>query len=730
IIPANGSLNIYMQILSNDTEFDGVYWGANPLWTSTYGQYDNGANVFSFYDNFAGTSLKSVWTVPSGSNYIVNNGFIATPSSTTAVYNPSIQETSSIITEWLLNLSSTTFPEFYSYFQLNRYTSNSNMHFLGVQGSDTFYNNNSPVKTETILSSGNQIFGIWNDGTTVTWYYPTSSGESSYTDTSATAVTDYVSLGWSYNVQSYNFPTIYWVRVRAYPPNGTDPVLISITLLLVGSYTSASNPVPDWKILKGKPYVTVSAKGISNGLSNIPNDGADFGPDTPGTMTSGIQEAVNYIFAQGGGKIQLLSGIFNLDVAYVQQKLAVANSYAIEIPENPDANGIMTIEIAGVASSLWDYQVTYNPSAITPVIGNAGSIIFFNGYLNAAGSVSSALFGSAPPTSANKYNNNVNILLTNLTFRTLPPTTSTQYQPSAINLDNFAGFILTNVAVDIYTADGSIPNIYTLLDNYSYGILVNPPSYGNGLAVFDNVYIVGYGYGLTLGLSSTSYPQHQHIKKIFIQFCVQGLTLGNVGSYNPKIDYADIEQCTYPVLFTNTSSIDLLGAYMTFQSEGAWSSTFWSNAKQIFTTTGTGNVFGEIDFYASGISVADTPLLGGTNPQLLATLILHQMNTYGSAGLYPYTSYGVSIAGPTAGTIQEILVSYRPIMKYILYFDGYENDTTNTFPIYYFEAFSSFVAITANTTGLSLELVGLTELVILTTGSTTTYSGIVILEGY
>ncbi|MEM3862179.1 MAG: hypothetical protein QW203_06850 [Thermoplasmatales archaeon] len=72
-----------------------------------------------------------------------------------------------------------------------------------------------------------------------------------------------------------------------------------------GNYVSASIPVPYWSILKGKPYVIVSAKGISNGLSNIPNDGADFGPDTllgasspnqygpPYTQTSGIQEAIN-----------------------------------------------------------------------------------------------------------------------------------------------------------------------------------------------------------------------------------------------------------------------------------------------------------------------------------------------------------------------------------------------------------------------------------------------------
>ena len=54
-----------------------------------------------------------------------------------------------------------------------------------------------------------------------------------------------------------------------------------------------------------KGYITVSAKGVINGLSNQPNDGADFGPDTynpnytgsgiPYTQTSGLQEAFNYV---------------------------------------------------------------------------------------------------------------------------------------------------------------------------------------------------------------------------------------------------------------------------------------------------------------------------------------------------------------------------------------------------------------------------------------------------
>lgn len=42
-------------------------------------------------------------------------------------------------------------------------------------------------------------------------------------------------------------------------------------------------------------FITISARGIANGLSSVANDGARFGPDTPGTKTCGIQEAFNSV---------------------------------------------------------------------------------------------------------------------------------------------------------------------------------------------------------------------------------------------------------------------------------------------------------------------------------------------------------------------------------------------------------------------------------------------------
>jgi hypothetical protein len=70
------------------------------------------------------------------------------------------------------------------------------------------------------------------------------------------------------------------------------------------------------------PFITVSTKGISNGLSDVLNDGAEFGPDTlqgatapdqygpPYTQTTGIQEAINYVTGLGGGDIVVEHGTY------------------------------------------------------------------------------------------------------------------------------------------------------------------------------------------------------------------------------------------------------------------------------------------------------------------------------------------------------------------------------------------------------------------------------------
>jgi hypothetical protein len=60
-IPASGEQEMFMYIFpTTQIEYNSSgYWGAFPIITATYGQYDNGPKVFDFYSNFNGSVLCS-----------------------------------------------------------------------------------------------------------------------------------------------------------------------------------------------------------------------------------------------------------------------------------------------------------------------------------------------------------------------------------------------------------------------------------------------------------------------------------------------------------------------------------------------------------------------------------------------------------------------------------------------------------------------------------------------
>ena len=117
--------------------------------------------------------------------------------------------------------------------------------------------------------------------------------------------------------------------------------------------------------IRGKPYITVSAKGIVNGLSRYPNDGADFGPDTtkgatapgqygsPYTLTTGIQESINYLFPLGGGHIKLTGGAFVIDPSTPWLNTGYGN-------DANDAGGTTLYCLINLPSTLADTVTVYN----------------------------------------------------------------------------------------------------------------------------------------------------------------------------------------------------------------------------------------------------------------------------------------------------------------------------------------------------------------------------------
>ena len=76
-IPANSNLSILLGFASKNTRLmDGITVGEAPGVSHVYGKYDNGANIFRFYDNFSGTSLNGSSWVSNDTIRYVNDGLI------------------------------------------------------------------------------------------------------------------------------------------------------------------------------------------------------------------------------------------------------------------------------------------------------------------------------------------------------------------------------------------------------------------------------------------------------------------------------------------------------------------------------------------------------------------------------------------------------------------------------------------------------------------------------
>jgi len=241
-IPANSSITIYM-FVRNSVQYP--YTGIAPNLTSTYGQYDNGENVFSFYDNFAGTTLSSKWvTGVSGGTYTVNNGLTLniSPTQGNYVYVASASAIANIpiIVEAYMNANSADVagPRFgFGLVPSQTYllADGQSQDHISWQGTElavteivmatqvgSSYNNPGGVNP---VDSNYHIWGIaWLSGEALFWYNSYSPVTSSTTDVPTD--TKYLTLSYyAYGGISGTLPNLqfYWVRTRAYPPNGVMP---------------------------------------------------------------------------------------------------------------------------------------------------------------------------------------------------------------------------------------------------------------------------------------------------------------------------------------------------------------------------------------------------------------------------------------------------------------------------------------------------------------------------
>ena len=254
-IQADSSVTVYMGFAQKSSNlFNTTNDGEAPQLSPTYAQYDDGANVFPIlYQNFAGTALQSGWT---GSGYTINDGL-------------SLPYSSYAITTTNYGLNSEQILDFYGNFPIANSGDNAG---FGYTLSGSAVTSSSSIQTwfeiNTNLWSNGYDGGLADQGSSFSntaalatgynaysVYWPSSSSASFYVNygSPSTLTTDIYSSqlpigGANTQGAQVTIGPFYWIRVRAYPPNGVMPSV-------------SFGPV--------EPQITVFVNGVKDGNNGI-----------------------------------------------------------------------------------------------------------------------------------------------------------------------------------------------------------------------------------------------------------------------------------------------------------------------------------------------------------------------------------------------------------------------------------------------------------------------------
>ncbi len=222
-IPAGSKQTIYMGFAPTSTNlFNTNNVGEAPQLSSTYAEYDDGANVFTNYWNFAGTSLPSGWVVSGAGSITVNNGVSLSYNGQGPFVEGPIQISSGIVLDALVSAPSNgeiNIGGFNSFVANLGFTGSPAAWAIGVtsSGGVTSWsaNSNTPVATA-------------NTQYVMTFYYDSGAMVLLADYQTATSVDNsfsspqYISFN-GYGTSGAGNGFIQWLRTRAYPPNGAMP---------------------------------------------------------------------------------------------------------------------------------------------------------------------------------------------------------------------------------------------------------------------------------------------------------------------------------------------------------------------------------------------------------------------------------------------------------------------------------------------------------------------------
>ena len=250
-VPARGSLELFMGfagnvISSSNNLLNAHLTGEAPQLSPSYGEYDNGANVFALYDNFTGTALNtSKWKEGIGSygSLSVDNGLTLTEAPTatgklnytyvqslTTISNPSVVEIYAKSTD--MNIIADELGPFigtgavsglvdgvntgYAY-NIENLSVNQRPYYILTNSTRYVASNISSETVNGIM--GSAWLGTGNERQFFDYHkaiFSTSPAPSISSEPVGVEVEGPDAVG--------SFSTLFqWVRVRAYPPNGVMP---------------------------------------------------------------------------------------------------------------------------------------------------------------------------------------------------------------------------------------------------------------------------------------------------------------------------------------------------------------------------------------------------------------------------------------------------------------------------------------------------------------------------
>ena len=230
-ISSKSAMTIYMETGNlSDNFLDGVTVGEAPQLSGTYGQYDNGAKVFSFYDNFAGTSLSSSWSVGSGVAVSVDNGL---------TYNASNAGWNGLMNSKTLNapVVEEIYSKMISGFAITAVglasgntslATTGSIGYEGRTGSNQGTTIENPIGSSTLgtgaalsLNTMYIVTGITVNSTEGTVQINYGANGTATLSTASILLPDNIVIG-GYNSMVF----VQWIRVRAYPPGGVMPFIL------------------------------------------------------------------------------------------------------------------------------------------------------------------------------------------------------------------------------------------------------------------------------------------------------------------------------------------------------------------------------------------------------------------------------------------------------------------------------------------------------------------------